>query len=49
MQLAAHFGRDEILEKLLQFDQSLGYQGREAVPLLFTAASRGHVKFARTC
>jgi ankyrin repeat protein len=47
MQLAAHFGRVEILDKMLQFDLSLGYHGREAVPLLFTAASRGHVEFAR--
>ncbi|WVZ49507.1 hypothetical protein U9M48_000860 [Paspalum notatum var. saurae] len=50
MHLTAHFNRVEILEVMLDFDQSLGYVTSEwngNVPLLFSAASRGHVEFAR--
>ncbi|WVZ49286.1 hypothetical protein U9M48_000655 [Paspalum notatum var. saurae] len=50
MHLTAHFNRVEILEIMLGFDQSLGYEISEPngdVPLLFSAASRGHVEFAR--
>ncbi|KAJ1277010.1 hypothetical protein BS78_05G261400 [Paspalum vaginatum] len=50
MHLTAHFNRVEILEVMLDFDQSLGYvisEPNSHVPLLFSAASRGHVEFAR--
>ncbi|KAJ1277012.1 hypothetical protein BS78_05G261600 [Paspalum vaginatum] len=49
MHLTAHFNRVNILEVMLNFDQSLGYVISESncVPLLFSAASRGHVEFAR--
>ncbi|WVZ49318.1 hypothetical protein U9M48_000687 [Paspalum notatum var. saurae] len=46
MHLIAHFNRVNILEVMLDFDQSLGYESN-SVPLLFSAASRGHVDFAR--
>ncbi|WVZ49302.1 hypothetical protein U9M48_000671, partial [Paspalum notatum var. saurae] len=50
MHLTAHFNRVKILEVMLNFDQSLGYvtsRSNGDVPLLFSAASRGHVEFAR--
>ncbi|WVZ49470.1 hypothetical protein U9M48_000828 [Paspalum notatum var. saurae] len=50
MHLTAHFNRVEILEIILDFDQSLEYvisEPNSDVPLLFSAASRGHVGFAR--
>ena len=48
LHLTAHFNRVQILEVMLGFDRSLGYTERGQVPLLFNAASRGHVEFART-
>jgi len=48
MQLAAHFNRDKILKIMLKCDQCLGYEiSTNGIPLLFTAANRGHVSFAR--
>jgi len=48
MQLTAHFNRDEILKIMLEFDRSLGYQiSTDGIPLLHTAAERGHVTVAR--
>ncbi|XP_066379172.1 ankyrin repeat-containing protein NPR4-like [Miscanthus floridulus] len=48
MQLTAHFNRDKILQIMLKCDRSLGYAiSTNGNPLLFTAASRGHVAFAR--
>ncbi|OEL14239.1 hypothetical protein BAE44_0024742 [Dichanthelium oligosanthes] len=48
VQLTAHFNRVKILEIILKFDQSLGYQtSTKGDTLLFTAAYRGHVDFAR--
>lgn len=49
MHLAAHFDRDNILKVMLQCDRSLGYiiSEEDGIPLLYTAAHRGHVTFAR--
>jgi ankyrin repeat protein len=48
MHLAAHYNRDEILKVMLNHDRSLGYTiSEEKGPLLYTAAHRGHVTFAR--
>lgn len=48
MHLAAHFNRFKILEVMLECDRSLGYAiSTNSYPLLFIAACRGHVEFAR--
>lgn len=49
MHLAAHYNRDKILKVMLRCDRSLGYMIStfKDNPLLFNAASRGHVAFAR--
>lgn len=49
MHLAAHFNSDEILKVMLKCDRSLGYtiSKEKGTPLLYTAAHRGHVSFAR--
>lgn len=49
VQLAAHFNRDTILTLMLRGDRSLGYRvhAEHSTPLLYIAANRGHVAFAR--